>query len=169
MASSTYLIALGSNRTGIHGRPNAQIRAALAAIGGVVAASPVIASDPLGPGTRRFANAAALIESDETPPALLARLKRIERAFGRRRGRRWGDRAIDVDIILWSRGAWASPGLTVPHLAFRTRGFVLTPALAIAAGWRDPVGGRTVAQLAHALRAVDPKRAGPYLRPRSGR
>ncbi len=66
------------------------MRAAIAAIGGVVATSPIIATAPLGPSIRRFANAAILIESDEAPPMLLARLKRIEAAFGRRRGRRWG-------------------------------------------------------------------------------
>jgi 2-amino-4-hydroxy-6-hydroxymethyldihydropteridine diphosphokinase len=36
-----------------------------------------------------FANAAALVDSPLDPPAMLARLKAIERAFGRRRGQRW--------------------------------------------------------------------------------
>src|SRR3546814_8929009 len=62
---------------------------------------------PLGPTIRRFANMVAIIESDDDPPALLRRLKAIEHAFGRRRGRRWGARVIDLDIILWSGGAWA--------------------------------------------------------------
>lgn len=152
MASSTpaqlYVIALGSNRRGRHGAPEAELRAALAAIGGVVRASPIIATAPLGPSRRRFANAAALIASDETPPELLARLKRIERAFGRRRGRRWDMRVIDLDVILWSGGAWASPGLVIPHPQFRRRGFVLRPLNAIVPGWRDPLTGRTVRQLA---------------------
>lgn len=147
-----YVIALGSNRRGRHGAPAAQIRAALAAVGGVVIASPVITTSPLGPSRRRFANAAALIESGETPPELLARLKRIERAFGRRRGRRWDARAIDLDIILWSGGAWSGPGLTVPHAQFRRRGFVLEPLLALVPGWRDPVTRRTIRQLAAHLR-----------------
>lgn len=152
MTSSTpaplYVVALGSNRRGRHGAPEAELRAALAAIGGVVKASPIIATAPLGPARRRFANAAALIESDEMPPALLARLKQIERAFGRRRGRRWDSRVIDLDIILWSGGAWAGPGLIVPHPQFRRRGFVLAPLNAIVPDWRDPVTGRTVRQLA---------------------
>jgi 2-amino-4-hydroxy-6-hydroxymethyldihydropteridine diphosphokinase len=148
---TTYAIALGSNRRGRHGGPAAEVAAALAAIGGVVAASPTIATAPLGPSIRRFANAAALIETDEAPPALLARLQAIERAFGRRRGERWGARVIDLDILLWSGGAWVSSGLTVPHPAFRTRGFVLRPLCVIAPGWRDPLTGRTVRQLAHAV------------------
>ena len=152
MTSSTpahrYVIALGSNRRGRHGAPEAELQAALAAIGGVVRASPVIATAPLGPSRRRFANAAALIESDALPPELLLRLKAIERAFGRRRGRRWDSRVIDLDIILWSGGAWASRGLTVPHPQFRRRAFVLRPLNAIVPGWRDPLTGRTVRQLA---------------------
>jgi 2-amino-4-hydroxy-6-hydroxymethyldihydropteridine diphosphokinase len=143
-----YVIALGSNRRGRHGAPEAELRAALAAIGGVARASAIIATAPLGPSRRRFANAAALIESRESPAELLARLKAIERAFGRRRGRRWDSRVIDLDIILWSGGAWASPGLIVPHPQFRRRGFVLQPLNAIVPDWRDPLTGRSIRQLA---------------------
>jgi len=147
MATAIYAIGIGSNRRGRHGGPADEVRAAIAAIGGLIAASPVIGSAPLGPSIRRFANAAILIASDETPPVLLARLKGIEAAFGRRRGRRWGTRVIDLVIILWSGGCWSGPGLTVPHVAFRARDFVLRPLVRIAGGWRDPVGGRTVRQL----------------------
>jgi 2-amino-4-hydroxy-6-hydroxymethyldihydropteridine diphosphokinase len=143
-----YAIALGSNRWSRHGAPSATIRAALAAVGGVVAVSPIIASAPLGPSIRRYANAVALIETGEDPAALLVRLKRIERAFGRRRGRRWGSRVIDLDIVLWSGGAWTSPGLVVPHVAYRERDFVLHPLATIAPGWRDPRSGETMRHLA---------------------
>ncbi len=153
MERTTYAIALGSNRRGIHGAPAATIRAALAAIGGVVAVSPIIASAPLGPSIRRYANAVALIETRDSPPVLLARLKRIETAFGRRRGRRWGSRVIDLDIILWSGGVWRErgrgPWLTVPHAAYRDRGFVLAPLARIAPRWRDPLTGQSVRHLAH--------------------
>jgi 2-amino-4-hydroxy-6-hydroxymethyldihydropteridine diphosphokinase len=134
------------------------IAAALAALteAGVriVRVSPVIMTAPLGPGGRAFANAAALAESALDPPALLALLKRIEHAFGRRPGRRWGARVIDLDIILWSGGTWprfprrAAPGrLAVPHAAWRARAFVLTPLVQVAGGWRDPLTGRTVRQI----------------------
>lgn len=158
MAAATYLIALGSNRCGRHGRPSDEIRAALRAVAGVIAVSRIIETAPVGPSRRRYANAATVIESDETPPALLARLKRIERDFGRRGGQRWGARVIDLDIILWSGGAWNEPGLIVPHPRFRERGFVLKPAREIAAHSRDPVSGRTIAQLAH---MVDRRRPRP--------
>lgn len=165
MASSTrsvppaaYLIALGSNRAGRHGRPADEVRAALAALAdiGPVVASPIVASAPLGPSIRRFANAVARVESDASPPELLARLKAIEHSFGRRRGRRWGARVLDLDIILWSGGRWASAGLAIPHAAFRTRRFVLDPLAALAPRWRDPVGGSTVRQLATRLTARRP-------------
>jgi 2-amino-4-hydroxy-6-hydroxymethyldihydropteridine diphosphokinase len=145
--SSTYAIALGSNRRGRHGGPVAEVRAAIAALEGVVAVSPIIASAPLGPSIRRFANAAVLLESALAPPAMLARLKAIERAFGRRRGARWGARVIDLDIVLWSGGSWYAAGLTVPHIAFRERGFVLDPLRTIAPDWRDPITGLRIRQL----------------------
>ena len=146
---SSYVIALGSNRRGRHGSPADEVRAALTAIGrDVVMTSPLITTPPLGPARRRFVNAAALVESDDSPPEMLARLKAIEAAFGRRSGRRWTDRVIDLDIILWSGGAWASDGLTVPHPEFRRRDFVLGPLVTIVPDWRDPVTGLTIRQLA---------------------
>ncbi len=150
--SSTYLIALGGNRRHrLYGPPGSVVRAAmeeLAAFGSVTARSRVFATPPLGPARRRFANAALVLESELAPPELLTALKRTERAFGRRRGRRWGDRVLDLDIVLWSGGDWISPGLAIPHPAFAARRFVLDPARTIAPGWRAP-GGRTLAQ-AHA-------------------
>ncbi|SFP77533.1 2-amino-4-hydroxy-6-hydroxymethyldihydropteridine diphosphokinase [Sphingomonas rubra] len=155
MGTTTYAIALGANRPTRHGRPAAAIALALDRIGGVVAASSTIETPPLGPSIRRFANAAALIESDEPPPVLLARLKRIERALGRRPGRRWGARPIDLDIVLWSGGRHATRALTIPHREWHRRRFVLAPLAEIAPGWRDPDSGRTVRQL---LTEVDRRR-----------
>lgn len=148
-----YVIALGSNRRHPrHGPPERVIVAALAALedAGVIvmARGAVVRSDPLGPSARRYANSAALIAAPLAPDALLGRLQRIERNFGRRRGgQRWGARVLDLDIVLWSGGAWASPGLVIPHREFRGRGFVLAPAAGIAPGWRDPLGGLSLRQL----------------------
>ena len=155
MGTATYLVGLGSNRRSRRGSPERTIAAALDAIGGVIAASPVIATPALGPSARRFANAVALVAANEEPPAMLDRLKRIEREFGRRAGQRWGARVIDLDLIGWSGGVWAGPGLTVPHPAYRTRRFVLAPLAAVAPDWRDPLTGRTPRQL---LALVDRRR-----------
>ena len=146
-----YAIALGSNRRhGRHGAPERVLSAAIAAIDtagpSILARSPTVATDAVGLGGRRFANAAILIESDLAPPLLLALLKRIERAFGRRRGRRWGERVLDLDILLWSGGAWRSRRLAVPHPALAHRRFVLDPLVQVAPGWRPP-GGPSVRQL----------------------
>ncbi|WP_294252649.1 2-amino-4-hydroxy-6-hydroxymethyldihydropteridine diphosphokinase [uncultured Sphingomonas sp.] len=151
MSVTSYIIALGSNRRGRHGSPRAEVRSALAAIGGVCAVSRIHETAPLGPSIRRFANAVAWIETEETPEALLRRLKAVERAFGRRRGQRWGARVIDLDIVLWSGGCWASPTLTVPHPQYRARRFVLAPLAEVAPHWRDPVTGRTTLPLLHAV------------------
>ena len=148
-----YLIALGSNqRHHRHGRPEQVLEAALHTLGRgglkVLEAVPVIRSAPLGPSRRRYANGAALIKTRLDPVELLDQLKAIEAAFGRRNsGQRWTARVLDLDIVLWSGGAWSSPGLTVPHLAFRTRDFVLGPAARIAPQWRDPITGLTLRQL----------------------
>ncbi|HET9640113.1 MAG TPA: 2-amino-4-hydroxy-6-hydroxymethyldihydropteridine diphosphokinase [Allosphingosinicella sp.] len=146
MALTSYAIALGSNRRGRHGSPAETVRAAAAAIG-AGQMSRVRLTPALGPAGRGFANAVALVESELDPPALLARLKRIERDFGRRGGRRWGPRVLDLDIVLWSEGAWGGGGLIVPHPEFRRRRFVLEPLAEVAPAWRDPISGATVRQL----------------------
>ncbi|HEX9963547.1 MAG TPA: 2-amino-4-hydroxy-6-hydroxymethyldihydropteridine diphosphokinase [Allosphingosinicella sp.] len=146
MALTSYAIALGSNRRGRHGSPAETVRAAAAAIG-AERLSAVRLTPALGPAGRGFANAAALLRSDLDPPALLARLKQVEREFGRRGGRRWGPRVLDLDIVLWSSGAWAGVGLIVPHPEFRRRAFVLEPLAELAPAWRDPITGATVRQL----------------------
>ena len=145
-------IAIGSNRRTRFGSPERTVRAAIERLGEVSAASSIVGSAPIGPSLRRFANAVVMIESRETPPELLARLKAIERAFGRRRGKRWSERSVDLDIIWWSGGAWAGPGLIVPHVAFRQRRFVVDPLAQIMPTMRDPVSGLTMRQLAHRLR-----------------
>ena len=158
-----YLIALGSNvRHHRHGLPEAVLAAALTELTQrgltVLRAAPILRSAAVGPSLRRYANGAALIETGLDPEALLAALKSIERGFGRRSGgQRWTSRVLDLDIVLWSGGPWASADLFVPHPLFRARQFVLKPAAAIAPDWRDPLTGLTLRQLA--ARLVRPARA----------
>ena len=160
-----YLIALGSNRRhGRFGPPGRVLQAALSELAGrkitIEAVSPVLPSAPLGPSLRRYANSAAVIKTRLGPEALLGVLQAAERKFGRRRGgQRWSARVLDLDIVLWSGGMWTSPGLLIPHPSFRQRAFVLTPALAVAARWRDPVTGLTLRQLRTRLLRPTPRGA----------
>lgn len=159
MDEQRYLIALGSNMRHVrHGAPERVLRAAVGHLpGSVEAIAPLIVSAPLGPSRRRYANGVAVLRTELMPEPLLARLKQIEREFGRRTGgQRWGSRVLDLDIVLWSGGTWATPGLTIPHPAFRVRDFVLGPAAAIVPGWRDPLSGLSVRQLLARLKRKVP-------------
>jgi 2-amino-4-hydroxy-6-hydroxymethyldihydropteridine diphosphokinase len=138
-SSSLYAIAIGSNRPhGRHGGPPRVVEAAITLLDREFAlfdASPILINPAHGGAGRDFANAVALVESELDPPELLAALKAIERSFGRRHGRRWGPRVLDLDIALWSGGRYASRRLTVPHPALAQRSFVLAPLATIAPGW----------------------------------
>lgn len=155
--SQRYLIALGSNRRHHrHGLPEQVLVAALAELKRrgikLKAVAPSLRSAAIGPSLRCYANSAAVVKCKLSPEDLLHELKAIERWFGRRPGgQRWSSRVLDLDIVLWSGGVWSSTDLTVPHLLFRTRDFVLGPAAAIAPAWRDPVTGLTLRQLAACL------------------
>ena len=156
-----YAIGLGSNRRHARfGDPRQVLMAALAALESddieAVDASPIIASAPIGPSRRRYANAVALVASTLTPPDMLDRLQAIEAAFGRRSGQRWSARTLDLDILLWSGGVWSTAALNIPHPAMERRDFVLGPLRAIAPGWRHPLSAHTVRQLAARLVRAKP-------------
>ncbi|MEJ6011743.1 2-amino-4-hydroxy-6-hydroxymethyldihydropteridine diphosphokinase [Novosphingobium aquae] len=152
-AAQRYLIALGSNqRHPVHGSPRRVLAAAFAALDGkglkLLAASPVMDSAPVGPSLRRYANAAALIETRLVPEDLLGHLHTIEKSFGRRRmGQAWRSRVLDLDIAMWSGGAYDVPGLTIPHIHLRARPFVLGPGMLLAPTWRDPISILTLRHL----------------------
>ena len=152
MATTSYAIALGSNRRHVrHGGPEGVLGAAVEALGelgSVDSVSAIHRTPALGPAGRSFANAALLLQTELAPLELLAAIKRMERRFGRRPGRRWGPRVLDLDIILWSEGGFRAPRLTIPHAEMARRDFVLRPLAEIAPDWRDPLSGRSVRQLA---------------------
>jgi 2-amino-4-hydroxy-6-hydroxymethyldihydropteridine diphosphokinase len=100
----------------------------------------------------------ALVESPLDPPEMLRQLKSIEQAFGRRRGRRWGPRVLDLDLILWSGGKFRSRRLAIPHPQLEKRSFVLQPLAGIAPGWR--IGGLSVRHLAQRLTRANPVQSG---------
>ena len=153
-ATHLYAIAIGSNRPhGRFGRPAGVVEAAIARLDeefGLFDASPIILNPAHGGAGRDFANAVALVESDLPPPSMLERLKRVERDFGRRSGRRWGPRVLDLDVVLWSGGQVRSRRLTVPHNQLGKRSFVLQPLASIAPDWRVR-GSLTARHLAERL------------------
>jgi len=155
-----YAIALGSNRPhGRFGRPPQVVEAAIARLDqdfGLFDSSPILLNPAHGPAGRDFANAVALLESTLEPPEMLKRVKQVEREFGRRPGRRWGPRVLDLDIALWSGGAYRSHRLTVPHPQLEKRGFVLQPLAAVSPYWRVR-GSFNVRHLAHRLARKRPR------------
>ena len=96
-------------------------------------------------------NGALVGETSLAPRALLDTLLAIEGTFGRTRPYQGAPRTLDLDLILYDRQIIDEPGLVVPHPRFRERLFVLEPLAEIAAGWRDPVSGRTVEELLQQL------------------
>ena len=96
-----------------------------------------------------FQNAALLLETELEPAELMTVLLGIERTMGRDRATAppKGPRVIDLDLLLVDDLVLATPALTLPHPALAQRRFVLEPLAEIAPGMRDPLSGRTVAEM----------------------
>jgi 2-amino-4-hydroxy-6-hydroxymethyldihydropteridine diphosphokinase len=116
----------------------------------VLARSSVWRSAPLGPPQHDFLNAAALVEMDAHPLALLALCQRLEAAAGRDRIREecWGPRPLDLDLLIAPGVVIESPTLTLPHAHLAERRFALAPAAELAPDWVHPRLYRTLAELA---------------------
>ena len=61
------------------------------------------------------------------PFELLAYCQQLEKEAKRARIRRWGERSLDVDILLYGEAQITEPQLTVPHAGLFERNFVLLP------------------------------------------
>jgi 2-amino-4-hydroxy-6-hydroxymethyldihydropteridine diphosphokinase len=92
----------------------------------------------------RFLNTAATGFYNGTPEELLALIQDIEKKHGRDRSRerRWGERTLDIDILLFGRRIVHNPPLLeIPHPRLRERAFALVPLLELESGVREPLSG----------------------------
>ena len=86
------------------------------------------ASAPMGPQDQPdFINAVVGLETRLSPLELLALCQQLEQQAQRARLRRWGERSLDVDILLHGDAQIAEPQLTIPHAGLPERNFVLIP------------------------------------------
>lgn len=135
MCSATVFIGLGSNLDD----PVAQVEQALEELERVPGShctlrSHLYRSAPMGPQDQPdYINAVAALETSLDPVSLLDALQEIEQRHGRvRKGKHWGPRTLDLDLLLYGEQCINSSRLQVPHPGLRERGFVLVPLYEIA-------------------------------------
>ena len=79
-----------------------------------------------------YINAVAQIATTLQPQQLLEALQGIEQAHHRKRKRHWGERTLDLDLLLYDDLEMLTPQLQIPHPGIIQRAFVLLPLLEIA-------------------------------------
>jgi 2-amino-4-hydroxy-6-hydroxymethyldihydropteridine diphosphokinase len=91
-----------------------------------------------------FINAVIEVATALSARDLFARMRDVERALGRDRGkeRRWGPRTLDLDLLAYDDLTLDGAELTLPHPRLFERGFVLVPLAEIAPG--RVIAGRPV-------------------------
>ena len=165
-ARNSIYIALGANQAYKGAGPLETLESALAYMA-AEGAPAVAVSRPWrtpawpDPSEPPFVNAAAEIETELDPHALLALMHQIEARLGRVRTRPNAPRTLDLDLIDY-RGQVRAPsvpgGLALPHPRAAERAFVLLPLRQIAPRWRHPATGVEIERLAAAL-ALEDRRA----------
>jgi len=90
--------------------------------------SGIYQSKPVGPQDQPdFINAVAYVQTQLGPHDVLDTLQAIEQNHGRKRLRHWGERSLDLDLLLYGNAEIHTPRLTVPHAYMQERSFVLYP------------------------------------------
>ena len=97
---------------------------------GRVKTSKLYQSPPMGPQDQpNYLNAVAQLETELAPLVLLDELQRFEQESGRVRLRRWGERTLDLDLLVYGQEHIQNERLTVPHAGLFERDFVVIPLL----------------------------------------
>ena len=136
MSKVISYIGLGGNLDS----PIQQLKTALISIDelpktSLIKSSSFYGSKPLGPQDQPdFINAVCQIETELSATELLAALQKVEIEQGRIKKRRWGERLIDLDILLYGQEALDSADLTIPHSQIALRDFVLIPLAEVSPG-----------------------------------
>ena len=127
MSTVTY-IGMGSN-LGDSAQILKEAVAQLATLG-TVKVSSLYQSPPMGPQDQpNYHNAVARLVTDLEPLALLDELQHFELESGRVRLRHWGERTLDLDLLLYGEKNIINDRLKVPHVGILERDFVVIPLL----------------------------------------
>ena len=130
-------LGLGSNLGDRESNLQTAIRLISERVGEVVRQSSVIDTEPWGfTSGNRFLNAVICCQTGKTPRQVLQTTQQIERDMGRKSKTAhpsqhgiplYGDRPIDIDILLYDNLTVDEPDLKIPHPLMRQRDFVMTP------------------------------------------
>jgi len=115
----------------------------------VLAASSYYESEPHGDAKTWFVNSVVEIETEVSAPDLLKHIKKIEDAMGRKRvkGKRWGSRVIDLDILFFNNEIVSKRNLKIPHPRLAERRFVLAPLAELAPQLIHPALNQSISEL----------------------
>ncbi len=112
--------------------------------------SKIYQSKPVGPQDQPdYINAAAYFQTYLGPHHVLDELQALEQQHGRLRKRHWGERTLDLDLLLYGNAQIHTPRLTVPHPFMLERSFVLFPLADLSPTIQIPPGHYLQDQIAN--------------------
>lgn len=84
---------------------------------------------------------------------LLKEINSIEKKLGRERGKKFGPRIIDIDILFYGEEIINTPKLIIPHPLLHLRKFVLVPMVEINPDFVHPVLKKSIKELLQELKS----------------
>lgn len=94
-----------------------------------------------------FLNKALEVVTNLSPHEVLKEIQSIESLLGRKEREKWGQRMIDIDILLYDEVIIDTDQLKIPHPLMEKRNFVLIPMLEIAGNAMHPIFKKTIEEL----------------------
>lgn len=148
-----YLLSLGSSIEDRKKYLSEAISYIREDLGTIEAISSIFYSQPWGGVAKgEFYNQSLILKTNLDPLQLIRSINLIEERMGRKRVKKWEDRIIDIDVILYKNEHGISvcldtSYLVVPHKWFSERSFVWAPCCQIASDWIHPQTGKKLSEM----------------------
>jgi 2-amino-4-hydroxy-6-hydroxymethyldihydropteridine diphosphokinase len=152
--SERVFLSLGSNIEPERNLPEA-VRE-LKSLGQIVACSAVYQNPAVGSTPQPdFLNSAVLLETQLTPRALRAELRRLEQRLGRHRGAdKYAPRTIDIDLVLYGSLTLREAGRVIPDPDLLVRPHLAIPLAELDPDYHHPISGESLSSIARRLQPL---------------
>ena len=125
-------------------------------IGQIIKSSKIYESPAWGVSNqKKYLNQIIKIKTEYSASLILEKALKIEDKLGRVRIKKWGERVIDIDLLLFNFDIIEETNLSIPHKYMHKRKFVLVPLNELAGNYLHPIYNITINELLNKCKDSD--------------